>query len=76
MMEAETIAEQRNLEVIGIFHSHPDHPAEPSAYDLEHSLPWFTYVITTVSDGTAKGSKAWRLQEDRAKFNEIEIILE
>jgi proteasome lid subunit RPN8/RPN11 len=76
MMKAELIAEQRHLEVIGIFHSHPDHPAEPSAFDLEHSLPWFTYVITRVIDGRADRSRAWRLQEDRAKFNEVKIILD
>ena len=76
MMEAELIAEQRQLEVIGIFHSHPDHPAEPSAFDLEHSLPWYTYLITRVTGGKAYRSRAWRLQEDRAKFNEVEIILD
>jgi proteasome lid subunit RPN8/RPN11 len=76
MMEAELMAEQRHLEVIGIFHSHPDHPAEPSAFDLEHSLPWFTYLITRVTDGRADRSRAWQLQEDRAKFNEVEIIFD
>lgn len=75
MMQAEMVAEDRHMEVVGIFHSHPDHPAQPSAYDLEHSLPWFSYIISSIEAGEAKTSKAWRLLEDRSRFEEIEIMI-
>lgn len=75
MMEAELTAEGLELEVVGIFHSHPDHPAQPSEYDLEHSLPWYAYLITSIKAGEAHNSRAWRLQEDRQAFMEIELII-
>jgi proteasome lid subunit RPN8/RPN11 len=74
-MQAELAAEALQLEVVGIFHSHPDHPAQPSEYDLEHSLPWYTYIITNIAAGDARKSRAWRLQENRDSFIEIELIL-
>lgn len=75
MMEAELAAEGLDLEVVGIFHSHPDHPAQPSKYDLEHSLPWYAYIITSIDAGEAHNSRAWRLQEDREAFMEIELFI-
>src|SRR5438477_13175457 len=48
MLRGENEAAKRGLDVIGIFHSHPDHPAEPSAMDRDWALPWFSYVITSV----------------------------
>ena len=76
MMQAELAAEESDLEVVGIFHSHPDHPAEPSAYDLEHSLPWYAYIITSIRAGKANESRVWRLQEDRTGFIEIELQID
>jgi proteasome lid subunit RPN8/RPN11 len=71
--EAEIEAERRGLDVVGIFHSHPDHPSRPSAYDLEWAQPAFSYVISSVESGKAKDSKCWRLDEDRQGFTEEEI---
>jgi proteasome lid subunit RPN8/RPN11 len=76
MMQAEYYAEERLLDVVGIFHSHPDHPAKPSDYDLEHSLPWYAYIITSIVGGSASESRAWRLSEDRSEFIEIELLLD
>ena len=42
----ELLAEKRGLEVIGVFHSHPDHDACPSEIDLEFAIPGFVYLIT------------------------------
>jgi proteasome lid subunit RPN8/RPN11 len=70
MLAGELEAEQRGLEVIGVFHSHPDHPAEPSTYDREHAWPWFLYTITTVAQGRAMMTRAWELREDRSSFVE------
>jgi proteasome lid subunit RPN8/RPN11 len=70
MLQGELAAEQRNLAVLGIFHSHPDHPNRPSEFDREWALPWFSYVITSVTAGKALQSRSWRLNEDRTRFDE------
>jgi len=72
--DGEEMAEQKGLEVIGFFHSHPDHPARPSAFDREHAWPWYSYVITSVEQGRASGSRAWRLLDDRSQFVEEEMV--
>lgn len=73
MLRGEQAAMQQDLEVIGIFHSHPDHPNRPSEFDREWALPWYSYVITSVETGMAVESRSWRLSEDRSKFIEEEI---
>lgn len=72
-MKAEKIATEKNLELLGFYHSHPDHPAIPSAFDTEHALPWFAYVITSVEKGKAVRTTAWRLNETREHFDEQTI---
>ncbi len=72
--DSEEIAERRGLVVIGFFHSHPDHPARPSAFDREHAWPWYSYVITSVEHGRASGSRSWRLLDDRSQFVEEELV--
>jgi proteasome lid subunit RPN8/RPN11 len=69
-------AEQQGLEVLGVFHSHPDAPYRPSEFDREWAWPSFTYVITSVMDGRASGSCAWLLADDRSSFVEepLEIL--
>ena len=73
MLRGETEAARRGLDVIGIFHSHPDHVAEPSTMDREWALPWFTYVITSVRQAKADVSRAWLLRDDRSAFDEEPI---
>jgi len=74
MLGAEREASRRGLDVLGVFHSHPDHPSRPSEFDREWALPWFSYLITSVQDGSAAQSLSWRLQDDRSEFIEEEII--
>jgi proteasome lid subunit RPN8/RPN11 len=59
--------------VIGVFHSHPDHVAEPSGFDREWALPWYSYLITSVEEGRMRVSRSWLLREDRSGFDEEEI---
>lgn len=75
ILAAEMKAEELDREVIGIFHSHPDHPAEPSEVDKQWALPWYSYIITAVEDGKGTVSRAWRLTEDRTRFHEEEITI-
>jgi proteasome lid subunit RPN8/RPN11 len=74
-LHAERAAMEQGLDVIGVYHSHPDHPAEPSAFDREHALPWWTYVITRVEHGRGQESRAWRLRDDRSAYDEELIVL-
>ena len=66
--EAERLATARGLELIGFYHSHPDHPARPSEYDLEHALPWHSYVVLGVREGKAGDCTSWVLAPDRGRF--------
>ena len=69
-LKAELEAERLGLEILGVFHSHPDHPNAPSEFDREWAQPWFTYIITSVRDGKAVGSRSWRLKDNRSQFIE------
>lgn len=75
MLHGEREAERQGLSVLGIYHSHPDHPARPSDFDRQWALPWFFYLITSVQSGQAKTSRAWRLADDRSGFFEEPIRL-
>lgn len=76
MLFAEQEAERLDLEVIGVFHSHPNHPARPSEFDLQRALPWYSYFITSIFRGEVVESRSWRLAEDRSSMIEelIEVI--
>jgi proteasome lid subunit RPN8/RPN11 len=65
---AERAAAERGLELIGWYHSHPDHPAKPSEYDREHAWPWYSYVIVSVAAGQPREMTSWRLADDRTHF--------
>ncbi|RPH36488.1 M67 family peptidase [bacterium] len=68
--DAERQAAERHMALLGFYHSHPDHPAAPSAFDTEHALPWFSYLIVSVAHGSADRATVWMLDEDRARFAE------
>jgi proteasome lid subunit RPN8/RPN11 len=70
---AERAAAERGLELIGWYHSHPDHPARPSEYDREHAWPWYSYVIVSVAAGQPREMTSWRLADDRSHFLAEEI---
>ena len=53
VLSAEKAAREQGLEVVGWYHSHPDHPARPSEYDREHAWPWYSYIIVSVQIGRA-----------------------
>lgn len=76
MLQGERKAEQKGLSIIGIFHSHPDHPNRPSEFDREYAIPWYSYLITTISAGKSAGSRSWRLEDDRARFSEEQIQIQ
>jgi proteasome lid subunit RPN8/RPN11 len=71
--EAEARASALGAELLGFYHSHPDHPARPSQYDLDHAWPFFSYIIVSVRSGVAEDMTSWRLQEDRSAFDQEDL---
>jgi proteasome lid subunit RPN8/RPN11 len=74
-LKGESEARRLGLDVIGVYHSHPDHPAEPSKYDLDHALPFYSYIIVSVDGGSPKALTSWILKNDRSGFEPEEIGL-
>jgi proteasome lid subunit RPN8/RPN11 len=68
--EAERRASELGAELLGFYHSHPDHPARPSQYDLDHAWPTFAYIIVAVAAGVAETMTVWFLKDDRSSFEE------
>jgi proteasome lid subunit RPN8/RPN11 len=69
-LHGEQEAARLDLEVIGVFHSHPDHPNRPSEFDREWAMPFLSYVITSVQSGRSVESRSWLLSQDRSRFTE------
>ena len=72
-LKAEMKAMEMGVDLIGVFHSHPDCPNVPSEYDREWAQPFFSYIISRVDQGKTVSHRSWRLQEDRSKYDEEEI---
>jgi proteasome lid subunit RPN8/RPN11 len=73
LMRGERYAREKDLEVVGFYHSHPDSPAVPSRYDLEHAWPTYSYIIVSTSADEAKDLFSWEQEPDRSRFNQEEI---
>ncbi|GHU54408.1 hypothetical protein FACS189442_0600 [Spirochaetia bacterium] len=72
-MRAEKTARSQGRDVLGFYHSHPDHPAKPSDFDRDHALPFYSYVIAAVEKGKAVDLTSWELTTDRTQFLEEEL---
>jgi proteasome lid subunit RPN8/RPN11 len=73
-LHCEKTARKLGLEIIGFYHSHPDHPSVPSQYDLDHAFPVYSYIIVSVTNGKADKMTSWELLNDRTKFSEELIV--
>lgn len=51
------------LEIVGYYHSHPDHPAAPSRFDADHAWPWYSYLIVRVDNGRGAEMASWVLDD-------------
>ena len=73
---ADSHARAMKLGIIGYYHSHPDHPAEPSGYDLDHSCwPGESYIIVSVERGKAAALNSFA-KPDYTRFEQEEILIE
>ena len=75
-MRAERHYARQGLGVVGNYHSHPNHPAVPSEFDLQNLAPWPTmsYIVVSVLEAKATELRSWELEADRSRFNEEEIL--
>lgn len=77
-MKAERFALENNLQLLGVYHSHPQHPAIPSEHDRVVAMPFFSYVIISVLDGKLDDFRSYRLNDDKQfeeeKVNQEELI--
>ena len=73
VMRGERYARDHDLEVVGFYHSHPDSPAVPSKYDLEHAWPTYSYIIVSTSEGQSGDLFSWEQEADRSRFNEEKL---
>jgi len=64
---------KKGFSIIGIFHSHPDHPPLPSAYDTEHAWAGYSYMIAAIENGEKIDIRSWVFNEERKQFDEEEI---
>jgi proteasome lid subunit RPN8/RPN11 len=71
--DAERRAAEQGAALLGFYHSHPDHPARPSQYDLDHAWPFFSYVIVSVRAGAPEDMTSWRLRDDRSVFDQEQL---
>jgi proteasome lid subunit RPN8/RPN11 len=78
VLAAQKQARAAGLDIVGYYHSHPDHPAVPSEFDREHAWPGMSYLIVSVRKGKIAETRSWRLADDRGRFDEetVEQILE
>jgi proteasome lid subunit RPN8/RPN11 len=73
--EAEQAARGAELSLLGFYHSHPDHPAQPSQHDLDHAWPNLYYLIASVQQGRFEVVRSWYLRDDRSAFDENAITV-
>ena len=74
MLRVEREFEKSPLEIVGIYHSHPDHPSKPSQTDTDRAWPDYSYVIISVQKGTVASAQSWVLNEGERKFYEEPLI--
>lgn len=74
LLAAEKLARQKGLDLVGIYHSHPNHPSQASEFDREHAMPFWSYLIISCMDGKATSVQSFRLREDRSVFDEEERL--
>ncbi len=73
LLGGEKYAREKDLDVVGFYHSHPDDRAVPSQYDLEHAWPTYSYVVVAIEQTGAGDLRSWEMETNRSRFNEEEI---
>ena len=74
-MKAEQFAIKNNTTLLGIYHSHPNHPAIASVHDLAKAMPYFSYVIVSIMEGKYDDIKSWKLKDEKREFYEEQVLI-
>lgn len=74
LLQVQKQTRARQLVIIGVYHSHPDHLAIPSAMDQEIAWPEYSYMIVALNQGKVTDIKCWKLDQDH-QFQSEEIVL-
>lgn len=64
-------AEEKDLDICGFYHSHPDHPPVPSEYDGSFAWEDYLYLILSINNGVFKASRAWKWNAEQERFEEV-----
>lgn len=73
LLRGEKYAREKELDVVGFYHSHPDDRAVPSQYDLEHAWPTYSYIVVAVEKGRSADLRSWQMEADRTRFTEEKV---
>ncbi len=76
MLHAELSARKRGLDIVGIYHSHPDCASVPSEYDRSHAVPLYSFLITSVMAGKAGDVQNWTLEWNEEKGDNVFVAEE
>jgi len=74
LLHTDNEARAKGLELIGIYHSHPNHPAAPSEFDRSRAAGWYSYLILRIADGEPEELTAWVFGEKTRRFEPDEIV--
>ena len=75
IVRADREARQRGLDVVGFWHSHPDHPARPSQFDTDHAWVDYVYVIVNTTADGAGDLNGFTLDDEGAPFREVPLVV-
>ncbi|MCX7759601.1 MAG: M67 family metallopeptidase [Hydrogenothermaceae bacterium] len=73
-VKVESYADSKGLQIVGIYHSHPDHPDRPSQTDLMYALEDMSYIILSVKNGKAESFRSWYLKDKKFEEEEVKVI--
>ncbi|MCB0855302.1 MAG: M67 family metallopeptidase [Bacteroidetes bacterium] len=70
---AEVFALTEGFDFLGLYHTHPNHPAIPSIHDLKQAMPVFSYIILSIQEGKFDHIRSWQIDDQENKFFEENI---
>ncbi|MEZ0323797.1 MAG: M67 family metallopeptidase [Hydrogenothermaceae bacterium] len=73
-MKIENYADSKGLQIVGIYHSHPDHPDRPSQTDLMYALEDMSYIIISVKNGKTESFRSWYLKDGKFEEEEVKVV--
>lgn len=73
ILKLDRAAESEGREILGFYHSHPDHPARPSPTDAKYAWPGYVYLIVGATESGETEVRAWRYDDKLSRFRECRI---